>query len=85
MQILSKEMPTIAFHASIQHSFGKGSLINLLRLFRINSCRIINYLLNFRQFYKLHRKERKQISIGLIGYPNVGKSSVVNTLRNKKV
>uniref|UniRef100_A0A0K0D9N5 Nucleolar GTP-binding protein 2 n=1 Tax=Angiostrongylus cantonensis TaxID=6313 RepID=A0A0K0D9N5_ANGCA len=30
---LSKEMPTIAFHASIQHSFGKGSLINLLRQF----------------------------------------------------
>ncbi|KJH41317.1 hypothetical protein DICVIV_12706 [Dictyocaulus viviparus] len=27
----SKILPTIAFHASIQHSFGKGSLINLLR------------------------------------------------------
>ncbi|VDL80335.1 unnamed protein product [Nippostrongylus brasiliensis] len=30
---LSKEMPTIAFHASIQHSFGKGAVINLLRQF----------------------------------------------------
>lgn len=34
IHILSKELPTIAFHASIQHSFGKGSLINVLRQFR---------------------------------------------------
>lgn len=26
-----------------------------------------------------------QISVGFIGYPNVGKSSIVNTLRKKKV
>ena len=30
---LSKEAPTLAFHASITNSFGKGSLINLLRQF----------------------------------------------------
>ncbi|PVI02343.1 NGP1NT-domain-containing protein [Periconia macrospinosa] len=64
---LSKEFPTLAFHASINNSFGKGSLISLLR-----------------QFSALH-SDRKQISVGLIGYPNVGKSSIVNTLRNKRV
>ncbi|XP_063964751.1 nucleolar GTP-binding protein 2-like [Lytechinus pictus] len=37
-----------------------------------------------RQFGKLHI-DKKQISIGFIGYPNVGKSSIINTLRNKKV
>lgn len=31
--ILSAEYPTIAFHASMTHPFGKGSLINLLRQF----------------------------------------------------
>lgn len=31
--ILSAEYPTVAFHASITHPFGKGSLINLLRQF----------------------------------------------------
>ncbi|XP_011564122.3 nucleolar GTP-binding protein 2 [Plutella xylostella] len=65
--ILSSEYPTIAFHASLTHPFGKGSLINLLR-----------------QFAKLHI-DKKQISVGLIGYPNTGKSSVINTLRSKKV
>lgn len=30
-------------------------------------------------------KDRKQISIGFIGYPNTGKSSIINTLRRKKV
>lgn len=49
---LSKDRPTLAFHASINHSFGKGSLITLLR-----------------QFAKLH-KDKKQISVGFIGYPN---------------
>jgi len=42
---------------------------------------LINLL---RQLGKLH-KESKQISVGFIGYPNVGKSSVINALRSKKV
>ena len=42
---------------------------------------LINLL---RQFGKLH-KDANQISVGLIGYPNVGKSSVINCLRSKKV
>ncbi|XP_014276081.1 nucleolar GTP-binding protein 2 [Halyomorpha halys] len=67
ISILSTEYPTIAFHASLTHPFGKGALINILR-----------------QFGKLH-SDRKQISVGLVGYPNVGKSSLINTLRSKKV
>lgn len=65
--ILSSEYPTIAFHASLTHPFGKGALINLLR-----------------QLGKLHI-DKKQISVGFIGYPNVGKSSIINALRSKKV
>lgn len=67
MRSLSKDYPTLAFHASITNSFGKGSLISLLR-----------------QFSSLH-SDRKQISVGFIGYPNTGKSSIINTLRKKKV
>jgi nuclear GTP-binding protein len=67
VDVLSREYPTLAFHASVNNPFGKGSLINLLR-----------------QFSQLH-KEKKQISVGFIGYPNVGKSSVINTLKKKAV
>lgn len=42
---------------------------------------LINLL---RQFKRLH-SDKKSISCGLVGYPNVGKSSVINTLRGKKV
>ncbi|XP_060703102.1 nucleolar GTP-binding protein 2 [Hemiscyllium ocellatum] len=65
--ILSREYPTLAFHASLTNPFGKGALIQLLR-----------------QFGKLHN-DKKQISVGFIGYPNVGKSSIINALRSKKV
>lgn len=67
VKILSKEYPTLAFKASIENPFGKGSLIQLLR-----------------QFDNFH-KDKKNIAIGFIGYPNVGKSSVINTLRKKQV
>ncbi|KAF2402667.1 nucleolar GTP-binding protein [Trichodelitschia bisporula] len=67
VKALSLEYPTLAFHASITNSFGKGSLIALLRQFAI-----------------LHA-DRKQISAGFIGYPNAGKSSIINTLRKKMV
>jgi nuclear GTP-binding protein len=38
----------------------------------------------FKQYDKFHR-DKKTISIGFIGYPNVGKSSVINTMRSKVV
>ncbi|KAJ3202742.1 GTPase required for pre-60S ribosomal subunit nuclear export and maturation [Clydaea vesicula] len=67
VKYLSQFHPTLAFHASINNSFGKGSLITLLR-----------------QFSKLHQ-DKKQISVGFVGYPNTGKSSIINTLRAEKV
>lgn len=75
LQILSKSYPTIAFHASVNHPFGKGNIISLLR-----------------QFSKMHnvthrgnKGSKTPISVGVIGYPNVGKSSLINTLRRKSV
>ena len=41
-------------------------------------------LLNLlRQFENFH-KDKKNISVGFLGYPNVGKSSVINSLKQKK-
>ncbi|CAL4939361.1 unnamed protein product [Urochloa decumbens] len=67
LRTLSKDYPTLAFHASINKSFGKGSLLSVLR-----------------QFARL-KSDKQAISVGFVGYPNVGKSSVINTLRSKSV
>ncbi|KAL2944233.1 Nuclear/nucleolar GTPase 2 [Bienertia sinuspersici] len=67
LRVLSKEYPTLAFHASITKPFGKGSLLSILR-----------------QFARL-KSDKQAISVGFVGYPNVGKSSVINTLRTKSV
>ncbi|WCJ32163.1 Nucleolar GTP-binding protein 2 [Euphorbia peplus] len=67
LRILSKECPALAFHASINKSFGKGSLLSVLR-----------------QYARL-KSDKQAISVGFVGYPNVGKSSVINTLRTKNV
>ena len=67
LHTLSREYPTLAFHASITNPFGKGSLLSLLR-----------------QLSRL-RSDKKYISVGFVGDPNVGKSSIINTLRTKKV
>jgi len=67
VKYLSQFYPTIAFQASINRSFGKIALLNLLKQYS-------NVFTN-----------KKSISVGLIGYPNVGKSSVINTLKRKKV
>lgn len=38
----------------------------------------------FRQFDIFHR-DKKNISIGFVGYPNVGKSSVINAMKERRV
>ena len=67
LHTLSREFPTIAFHASVSNPFGKGAVLSLLR-----------------QFSRL-RMDKQNISVGFVGYPNVGKSSVINALRSKRV
>ncbi|XP_078725732.1 large subunit GTPase 1 homolog [Lampetra fluviatilis] len=54
-----------------------------------NSSRLLHQdelLLVFRNFHVGPKVKRGQTTIGLVGYPNVGKSSTINTiLQNKKV
>jgi len=64
---LGKTAPTVAFKATRSKTFGKGSVLDVLK-----------------QFAKL-LKNKQSISVGIVGYPNVGKSSLVNALRSKNV
>merc|ERR1719436_2119948 len=44
-----------------------------------------NALLNLLRQFSTLLKDKKHVTVGMIGYPNVGKSSVINTLKRKKV
>ncbi|OIW11528.1 hypothetical protein TanjilG_26894 [Lupinus angustifolius] len=67
LEFCQKNIQLWPFHASINKSFGKGSLLSILR-----------------QFARL-KSDKQAIPVGFVGYPNVGKSSVINTLRTKNV
>lgn len=49
-----------------------------------DSCTQGSLLSVLRQFARL-KSDKQAISVGFVGYPNVGKSSVINTLRTKNV
>lgn len=74
IKILSKEYPTIAYHANINNPFGKNDLFNIIRQYS-----------GFLKIEDRKRRKKKHIHIGLIGYPNVGKSAIINSLKKKKV
>jgi len=99
LKLLSREAPTLAFHASITNPYGKASSrpsFTPIRTLTLSPALIATIAPNtgastrqgslinlLRQFAKLHT-DKKQISVGFIGYPNVGKSSIINTLKKKK-
>jgi nuclear GTP-binding protein len=93
LRTLSRDYPTLAFHASINKSFGKVCFF--FSLYYVChapvQCALIplnhfqgSLLSVLRQFARL-RSDKQAISVGFVGYPNVGKSSVINTLRSKTV
>eukprot|EP01084_Bolivina_argentea_P052708 96815_1 len=73
IKILSTEYPTIAFKANNMNNTKKSATS-----FGKNA--LISLLRQFRLLYK----SKRTISVGLFGYPNVGKSSVINCIVGKK-
>ncbi|KAK4533998.1 hypothetical protein CDCA_CDCA01G0023 [Cyanidium caldarium] len=69
LQLLSREYPTVAFQAA-----------DLKKPFGRGA--LIQLL---RQYAKILCTQHQSISCGVVGYPNVGKSSIINALRKKKV
>ena len=69
LRFLSKEHAAIAFHAN-SLSHTFGKQ-NLMNV--------------FRQLKTLYKKKKSVMTVGFVGYPNTGKSSIINSLRNKIV
>lgn len=75
---LRKELPTIAFRASTATA-AVGSAIGM------GECLGADTLIQLLKNYCRSQDIKTSVRVGVIGYPNVGKSSLINSLKRSKV
>eukprot|EP00163_Fabomonas_tropica_P016459 TRINITY_DN29518_c0_g1_i1.p1 TRINITY_DN29518_c0_g1~~TRINITY_DN29518_c0_g1_i1.p1 ORF type:complete len:620 (+),score=211.26 TRINITY_DN29518_c0_g1_i1:68-1861(+) len=89
LKYLRNELPTVAFKASTQtqrKNIGsrKGGAtkqnVNLKTSEALGADTLVQLLKN----YSRNQKLKTSICVGIIGYPNVGKSSIINSLKRSK-
>lgn len=82
---LRKQFPTIAFKASTQEQsskLGRYSYANLNA--DTSKCIGANLVMSLLANYCRNKNIKTSVRVGVIGYPNVGKSSVINSLKRKR-
>merc|ERR1712137_21501 len=85
------EFPTIAFKCSTQNQrshLGQSNVSSTKAsnsLLNTNECLGASTLLQLLKNYSRSRDIKTAITVGIIGYPNVGKSSLINSLNRSKV
>merc|ERR1712137_781892 len=91
LKYLRKEFPTIAFKCSTQNQrahLGQSS-VNTSKatssLLSTTECLGASTLLQLLKNYSRSQDIKTAITVGIIGYPNVGKSSLINSLNRSKV
>ncbi|EJD76445.1 hypothetical protein, variant 2 [Loa loa] len=83
---LRQQSPTIAFKASTQEqsrNLGRFSSSNLH--FSTSKCVGADLVMKLLLNYCRNKDIKTSIRVGIVGYPNVGKSSVINSLKRKRV
>lgn len=84
---LRNDFPTVAFRASIQEGRGRGQAkISALAATSLNTpeCLGAENLLSLLKNYCRNKDLKTSIAVGVIGYPNVGKSSLINSLKRSR-
>ncbi|KAF9904823.1 Guanine nucleotide-binding protein-like 3, partial [Lobosporangium transversale] len=91
LKYLRNEYPTIAFKASTQNqrsNLGQSSIGTELAsedMLSSSECLGADQLVKLLKNYCRNANIKTAITVGVIGYPNVGKSSVINSLKRSKV
>lgn len=93
LDVLRKEFPTVAFKASTQQqkknmgvlgkSFSFKATTNS-QLLSLTECVGAGELMQLLKNYARSHDTKTAITVGVIGYPNVGKSSLINSLKRGK-
>ena len=82
LEYLRTEFPTIAFKSNTQKqskNLSQGTTEDM------KGCLGADTLMQLLKNYSRSEDIKKTITVGIIGYPNVGKSSVINSLKRSKV
>lgn len=89
---LRKELPTIAFKSSTQmqskrlgQSKGKMSKMTEEQLCVTSKSVGVSTLMTLLGNYCRNKDVKTSIRVGIVGYPNVGKSSLINSLKRNRV
>ncbi|XP_016435109.1 guanine nucleotide-binding protein-like NSN1 [Nicotiana tabacum] len=91
LKYLREELPTVAFKCSTQEqksnlgwksSSKAGKTTNLLQT---SDCLGAETLIKLLKNYSRSHEIKKSITVGIIGLPNVGKSSLINSLKRSHV
>ncbi|KAF9579224.1 Guanine nucleotide-binding protein-like 3, partial [Lunasporangiospora selenospora] len=91
LKYLRNEYPTIAFKASTQaqrSNLGQSNIATDLAtddMLTSSECLGADQLVKLLKNYCRNVNIKTAITVGVIGYPNVGKSSVINSLKRSKV
>jgi nuclear GTP-binding protein len=87
LKYLRQELPTIAFKASTQEQndkLGRFSASHLLKQNQGAKCIGAELVMSLLSNYCRNKDIKTSIRVGVVGYPNVGKSSVINSLKRRR-
>ncbi|KAI9204201.1 P-loop containing nucleoside triphosphate hydrolase protein [Polychytrium aggregatum] len=91
LKYLRNEFPTVAFKASTQaqrSNLGHSSVgvdVASQNLLNSSECLGADNLIKLLKNYCRNANIKTSISVGVVGFPNVGKSSVINSLKRSRV